>query len=86
MEVAEHFLGPEVDSALAGVTSGEFNDGDALRQEEQQEAKDPQPDGDAAVRGNAGDDVEIEDGDDEEQHQVPASKGAAKAWRLMIGD
>ena len=34
VEVAEDFFGPEIDAAFAGITVGEFDDGDALRPEE----------------------------------------------------
>ncbi len=73
VEVAENFFGPEIDAAFAGIAVGEFDDGDALRPEEKKQRDDPEPDGDAAVGGDGGDDVEIEDGDDEEQHQIAAS-------------
>ena len=76
MEVAEDFFGPEIDAAFAGIAVREFDDGDALRPEEKKQRDDPEPDGDAAVGGDRGDDVEIEDGDDEEQHQIAASEGA----------
>ncbi len=76
VEVAEDFLSPEVDAAFAGIAVGEFDDRDALRPEEKEKRDDPEPDGDAAVGGDGGDDVEIEDGDDEEQHQIAASEGA----------
>ena len=76
MEVAEDFLRPEIDAAFAGITVGEFDHGDALRPEEEDERDDPEPDGDAAVGGDAGDDVEIEDRDDEKQHEVAAAEDA----------
>src|SRR5260370_41906396 len=69
VEVAEDFFGPEVDAAFAGIAGREFDDGDALRPKEEEEGDDPEPDGDAAVGGDAGDDVEIEDGDDEEEDE-----------------
>ena len=84
MEVAENFLGPEVDAAFSGIAVGEFDDGDALRPEKKQQRDDPQPDGDAAVGGDGGDDVEIEDGDDEQQHQIAAPEGADQV-RLVGG-
>ena len=37
VEVAEDFFGPEIDSAFAGITVGEFDDGDALRKEKEEE-------------------------------------------------
>ena len=76
VEVAEDFLGPEIDAAFAGIAMGEFDDGDALRPEEEEQGDDPEPDGDAAVGGDGGHDVEVEDGDDEKQHQVASSEDA----------
>ena len=38
VEVAEHFLGPQIDAAFSGIAVGQFDDGDALRPEEQQRA------------------------------------------------
>jgi hypothetical protein len=61
VEVAEDFFGPEIDSAFAGIAVGEFDDGDALRPEEQDQRDDPKPDGDAAVGGDGGDHVQVED-------------------------
>ncbi len=76
MEIAEDFLRPKVDAAFAGIAVGEFNDGDALRPEEEHERNDPQPDGDAAVCGDGWQDVEIEDGDNEKEHEVALSEHA----------
>ena len=76
VEVAEDFLGPEVDAAFAGIAVREFDDRDALRPEEKKKRDDPEPDRDAAVGRDRGDNVEIEDGDDEEQHKIAASEGA----------
>src|ERR1700691_4239502 len=67
VEVAENFFGPEIDSAFAGITVGEFDDGDALRPEEEDEGDEPEPDSDAAVGGNRGDYVQVEDGDYKEE-------------------
>ena len=84
MEVAEDFFGPEIDAAFAGIAVGKFDDRDALRPEEKEQRDDPEPDGDAAVRRDGRDDVEIEDRDDEEQHQIAASEGADQV-RLFGG-
>ena len=62
-----YFFGPEVDSAFAGIAMREFDDGDALRPEEKKERDDPEPDCDAAVGRDGGDDVQVEDGDYEEE-------------------
>ena len=84
VKVAEDFFGPEIDSAFAGITVGEFDDGDALRPEEKKQGDDPEPDGDAAVGGDGGNDVEVEDGDYEEQDEIAASEGADQV-RLSCG-
>jgi len=76
VEVAEDFFGPEIDAALARIAMREFDDGDALRPEEEEERNQPEPDGDAAVGGDRGDDVEIEYRDDEEEDEVKASEDA----------
>jgi hypothetical protein len=54
VEVAEDFFGPEIDAAFAGITVSEFDHGDALRPEEEDEGDDPEPDGNAAVGGYGG--------------------------------
>jgi hypothetical protein len=76
VEVAEDFFRPEVDTAFSGITMSEFDDGDALRKEEKDERDDPKPDGYAAVGGDGGHDVQVEDGDYEEEDEVAASEGA----------
>ena len=85
MEVAEDFFGPEIDATFAGITVGEFDDGDALRPEEEEQRNDPEPDGDAAVGGDGGNDVEIEDGDDEEKDEIKASEDAFEVRRVGLG-
>ena len=67
VKVAENFFRPEIDAAFAGITMGEFDDGDALRPEEKKKRDDPEPDGDAAVGRDGRDYVQIEDGDYEEE-------------------
>src|SRR5690348_7176349 len=54
----------------------EFDDRDALRPEKKNKRNDPEPDGDASIRSDGGNDVEIEDGHDEQQNQVPAAENA----------
>ena len=56
----------------------ELDDGDALRPEEKYERNDPKPDCDTAVCGDRWDDVEIEDGDDEQENEVGASEDTAE--------
>jgi hypothetical protein len=85
VEVAEDFFGPEVDAAFARIAVSEFDDGDALRPEEEDEGDDPEPDGDAAVGGDGRDDVEVEDGYDEEEDEVAASEGADELGVCGLG-
>src|ERR1700731_4621808 len=68
VEIAEDFFRPEVDAAFAGITMREFNDGDALRPEEEKKGDDPEPDSDAAVGGDGRNDIQVENGDDEEEN------------------
>ena len=86
MEVAEDFFGPEVDAAFAGIAMREFDDGDALRPEKENERDDPEPDGHAAVCGDRWDDVEIENGDDEKENEVPTAEHAAQVRRFARPD
>ena len=62
----------------------EFDHRDPLRPEKQQQRDDPQPDGHAAIGRDAGNNIQIEDGDDKQQHQVKASKDALQV-RLVVG-
>jgi len=63
----------------------EFKDGDPLRPEEQEQCNDPQPDGNPAIRGDAGNYVQVEYGNDEEQHQVKASEDAFEVGLVGVG-
>ena len=85
MEVTEDFFGPQVDAAFTGVAMGQFNDGDALRPEKEKQRDEPEPDGNAAIGGNARNDIQVEDGNDKQQHQVPASEDALKVRLVGIG-
>src|ERR1700741_2411164 len=76
MKVAEDFLGPEINAAFAGITRSEFDHGDSLRPEEQEQRDDPEPDGYATVGRNRRDNVEIENGNDKEQHQVALAENS----------
>ncbi len=84
MKVAEDFFRPEIDAPLAGITMGQFDDRDALRPEEKEERDDPKPYGHAAISRDGRNDVQIEDGNDEEQHEIAASEGADQV-RLFGG-
>ena len=77
VEVAEDFLGPQIDAAFSGIAMGQFDDGDALRPEEQEQRNDPQPDRDAAVGRNRRNHVQIEDGHHEQQE--PDRRGRERA-------
>src|SRR5579871_5737005 len=76
VKVPEDFFRPQIHTALAGITMGQLDNRDALRPEEEEERDDPEPDGDAAIGGDGRNDVQIEDGDDEEQNEIAASEGA----------
>ena len=76
MEVAEDFLRPEINAAFAGIAMGEFDYGDALRPEKKKKRDDPEPDGDAAVGRDGGDDVQVKDCDYKEKDKIAASEGA----------
>ena len=82
MEIAEDFFGPEIDAAFARIAMREFDDGDALRPEEEDERNNPEPDSNAAVGGDRRNDVEIEDGDDEKKNEVPTAEDAAEMRRF----
>jgi len=56
-----------------------------LRPEEQEQCDDPQPDGNAAIRGDARNYVQVEYGNDEEQHQVKASEDAFEVGLVGVG-
>src|SRR4030088_1016177 len=67
VEVAENFLGPQIDSAFARVPVRQFDDCDALWPEKQDKRNNPEPDRDATVGSDGGDHVQIEDGDYKEE-------------------
>jgi len=76
MEVAKDFLSPEVNAAFAGITVREFDDGDSLGPEKKEKGDAPEPDRHPAVGGNGWDHIQIENGDDEKQDEVPAAEHA----------
>jgi len=76
VEVAEDFFSPEIDAAFAGIAVGKLDNGNALRPEKQEEGDDPEPDGNASVRGDGGDYVQVKDSNDEKQDEIAASEGA----------
>jgi hypothetical protein len=47
-----------------------------LRPEKKKKRDDPEPDGNAAIGRDGGDDIEVEDGDYEEEDEIAASEGA----------
>src|SRR5215472_1848017 len=83
VKVAEDFLGPQINAAFAWVTVREFDDGDALRPEKKKKRNDPKPDGDAAVCGDGWDNVQVENGNDKEQNEVPAAEDAFEMKRFV---
>src|SRR5580700_1353854 len=85
VKIAKDFFGPEIDSTFAGIALGKFDYGYALGPEEKDEGDDPEPDGDAAVGCDGGDDVEVEDGYYEKEDQVAASEGADEVGRAGLG-
>ncbi len=63
----------------------QFDDGDALRPEEQDQGYDPQPDRHAAVGRNRRNHVEVKDCDHEQQDQVGAAEHALEVRLVRIG-
>src|SRR5690349_8207732 len=81
MEVAKDFLGPEVDAAFAGIAVCKLDNRDSLRPEKEKQRNHPKPDGDAAVGGDGGNYVQVEDSDNKEQNEVPAAKDTLQMRR-----
>ena len=75
---------PTVDATFSGIAVGQFDDGDALRPEEQEQRDDPQPDRDSAVGRNRRDHIQVEDGDHEQQNQVGAAENALEVRLVRI--
>ena len=73
VEIAKNFFGPEINAAFPRIAVSQFDDCDALRPEEQQQGDDPEPNSHAAICSNRRHDVQIKNGYDKEQHQVPAA-------------
>src|ERR1700690_2648737 len=76
MEIAEHFLCPQIDATLSRITMGQLNHRNALRPEEQNDRNNPEPDGHAAVGRNARHDIEVEHGYNEQPDKIPAPQSA----------
>ena len=87
MEVSENLFGPQIHATFAWIAVRQFDNGDSLRPEEEQERDHPEPDSDAAVGGDRRNDVEIEDRNHEEQNQIAAPEGAdqVRLFGLNIG-
>ena len=83
MKISENFFRPEVYAALAWKAVRQLNHGDALRPEKEYERDDPQPDGYTAIGGDGGNDVQVEDGDNKKQNEVPPPQHAAEVRRLL---
>ena len=75
---------PKGNAAFSGITVSEFDDGNALRPEKKNERNNPQPDGHTAIGGDGGNHIEIENGNDEQQHQIAAPE-CADQMRLSGG-
>src|SRR5439155_23325000 len=76
VEIAKDFLGPKINAAFAGIAMCKLNDGDTLRPEKEKQRNHPKPHGDATVGGDGGDNVQVEDGDDEEKNEFPSSEAS----------
>src|SRR2546423_8379981 len=77
VKVPKNFFGPQVDAAFSWIAVRQFDHGNALGPEEKQQCDEPKPNGDAAVCSNGGHNVEVENGDDEEEHEVRTAQEAA---------
>ena len=74
MKVAEHFLGPQIDSAFSRKAVSEFKNRNALRPKEKQQRDEPEPNRNSAVGGNRRHHVQVEDRDHEQQNQIPTAE------------
>src|SRR6266446_7008392 len=83
VEVAENFLRPKIDAAFSRVTMSELNHGNALRPEKKNQRDHPQPDRDAAVGGDRRNNIQVENGDDEEENEVSLAQNAAQVWCFL---
>src|SRR5208282_4655169 len=80
VEIAEFPLGPQIHAAFPRIAMSKLNHGNSLRPEKKNQRNQPKPNGDAAVRRDAGHHIEIEYGDNEERHQVPAPQRPLQVW------
>ena len=85
MEVTKDFLRPKIDTALSGITICKLNYRDTLRPKEEEKGAQPKPDCHPTIRCDAGNDVEIENCYDKQQHQVAASEDTLEVWLAVIG-
>ena len=74
VEVAENFLGPQVNATFAGITMRQLDHGNSLRPEKEHEGNHPKPNGDSTIRGDARNHVQIEHRDDEERDEIPTAE------------
>ena len=81
MKISEDLFGPEVNASFTGIAVSEFNDCNSLRPEKQNKGNDPKPNGDAAISGNRGNDVQVEDCDNKEQNEVHTPQDTPQVWR-----
>ena len=76
VRVAEFAARPEIDAALSGMPPREDEDGDRLGDEESGKRDRPQYDRRPAVHGDRRNIVDVDDGDDLQQHEIPAPERA----------
>ena len=84
MEVAEDFLGPQVDATFSGIAVSQLDHGNPLRPEKQEQRYDPQPDCDPAIGRNRRDHVQIENRHHEQENQVGAAEDTLEMRLLRI--
>src|SRR5580700_11554310 len=72
MKIAEDFLGPQINPALARVTMRQFQNSDPLRPKEENQRNQPKPKSYAAIRSNARHHIQIEDRHNKQRNKIPA--------------
>jgi hypothetical protein len=60
-----------------------LDNGNALRPKEKQKRNEPEPDGDAAVGSNRGNNIQIEDGYNKKQNEVHAPQHTPQVRRIL---
>src|SRR6201981_1991221 len=85
VEVAENFLGPQIDATLSWISMRKLDHRNPLRPEEKQKRDDPEPDRHATVSSDRGDNVQVEHRNHKQKHQVPASQDPLQMWPVVGG-